>query len=113
MSKHAYSYKKISHVYPWFGSYIGQGNTFSKHSCMLLEQSIVKQKLFNRVYNWIWKMQFKQAGVELGLTQAETVSLDLKVIKGLTKTSWSCAEVNLKGETLDKEGPTHICWDSN
>ena len=31
--------------------------------------------------------QDKQAGVELGLTQAETVSLELKLIKGLTKRS--------------------------
>ena len=29
----------------------------------------------------------KQAGVDLGLTQAETVSLELGLIKGLTKTS--------------------------
>ena len=36
--------------------------------------------------------QNKQAGVELGLTQTETE----------TKTSWSCAGVNLKGLVLDK-----------
>ena len=40
-------------------------------------------------------MQKEQAGVELGLTQAETVSLELELIKGLTKRSWSCAGVNL------------------
>ena len=37
----------------------------------------------------------KQAGVELGLTKAETVSLELGLIKGLTKISLSCAGVNL------------------
>ena len=36
----------------------------------------------------LWKLsKIKQAGVELGLTQAETVSLELGLIKGWTKTS--------------------------
>ena len=43
----------------------------------------------------IHNLKYKQAGVELGLTQAETVSLELGLIKGLTKISWSCAGVNL------------------
>ena len=37
----------------------------------------------------------KQAGIELELTQAETVSLELGLIKGKTKISSSCAGVNL------------------
>ena len=44
----------------------------------------------------------KQAGVELGLTQAETVSLELK---GSTKISLSCVASTLQirpGKTLDK-----------
>ena len=40
------------------------------------------------------QIQKEQAGVELGLTQAETVSLELGLIKGLTKISLSCACVN-------------------
>ena len=47
----------------------------------------------------------KQAGVELGLTQAETVSLELGLLKGLTKISLSCVASTLQimpGSTLDE-----------
>ena len=46
----------------------------------------------------------KLAGVELELTQAESVSLELGLIKGLTKINLSCAGVNLTNEARFNSG---------
>ena len=42
------------------------------------------------------KKNIKQAGVELELTQAETVSLELDLIKGLTKLAEAVLDSNLR-----------------
>ena len=46
--------------------------------------------MFNQTFN-------KQAELELGLTQAETVSLELGRIKGWTNMSYSYSGANLTG----------------